>query len=186
MRMSFLTIWDGNDRKKYSSFRAHEGRVSRVSFSGNGEILATNSSSDTILWNVSNELKVGEIRTRGGAIWVSPSGDSIAATTGIGNIGLFGVTNVERTMSLRGHANDVLSMAFSQDKNWLVSGDADGTCKLWNAVQGTEVVTLRGHVEAVTSIALSSDAQQVAAGSDDGTLRIWDVSGLIETTETHR
>jgi WD40 repeat protein len=43
---------------------------------------------------------------------------------------------------LPGHAGEILSLAFSSDGRYLVSGSHDGTIKLWNIEMETCVKTL--------------------------------------------
>ena len=76
--------------------------------------------------------------------------------------------------TLQGHANYVLSVAFSPDGQILASGDANGTVRIWNAHTGNLNYTLRRHTKSVLGIAFSPDGQTLASGSLDGTIRLWD------------
>jgi len=44
----------------------------------------------------------------------------------------------QETLTLKGHAGWVNSVAFSPDGKHLVSGSADGTIKVWDADRGQE------------------------------------------------
>ncbi len=76
---------------------------------------------------------------------------------------------------LRGHEDEVESVAFSPDGQLLASGSRDGTIRLWRVSDGQFVHILRGHTRDVLSVAFSPDGQFLASGSWDNTARLWRV-----------
>jgi WD40 repeat protein len=79
-------------------------------------------------------------------------------------------------VTLRGHANMVLSLAFSPDGTLLASGSRDNQIILWNVPDGTTRTTLSGHANWVQSLTFSPDGALLASGSRDHTIILWDVS----------
>jgi WD40 repeat protein len=83
---------------------------------------------------------------------------------------------------LIGHADWVLSVAFSRDGKTLVSGSADGTVRLWDMATrqqiGDPLTTDAGMVH---SVAFSPDGKTLVSGSADGTARLWDAAYLADT-----
>jgi WD40 repeat protein len=77
---------------------------------------------------------------------------------------------------LKGHRDDVKSVAVSPDGKWLASGSQNQTVKIWDLATGKEVHTLRGHKGAVQSVAFSPDGKQLVSGSLDETLKVWDLA----------
>ncbi|KIL61834.1 hypothetical protein M378DRAFT_82103, partial [Amanita muscaria Koide BX008] len=81
----------------------------------------------------------------------------------------------ERT--LVGHTDSVMSVAFSNDGKWVVSGSMDSTIRIWDTEIGLPVGNpLRGHGKGVNAVAFSPDGKQIVSGSRDCTICVWDVA----------
>lgn len=96
---------------------------------------------------------------------------------------LWSVDAVAQTMALRGHTGDVLDLAFSPDGTRLASASADGSVRIWNLADGSEVNAITGDIPA-TSVTFSPDGTQLATGWDDGAVTISSVSTNFEITAT--
>jgi WD40 repeat protein len=57
----------------------------------------------------------------------------------------------------------------------LLTGNDDGTARLWNVTTGKELRQLIGHTRYISSAVFSSDGKFVLTGSGDKTARTWDV-----------
>jgi len=88
---------------------------------------------------------------------------------------------------LVGHADSVLSVAFSPDGRFVLTGSYDGTARLWDAISGQSLRTFKGHTNWVRSVAFSPDGRFVLTGSDDATARLWDAASgqSLRTFEGH-
>jgi WD40 repeat protein len=79
-----------------------------------------------------------------------------------------------------GHSSSVLSVAFSPDGQFVLTGSWDHTAQLWETDTGRGVRRFRGHTQKVNSAVFSPDGRHVLTGSDDSTVRLWDAEGGTE------
>ena len=78
-----------------------------------------------------------------------------------------------------GHTSTVTAVAVGRagDRDVIVSGDEDGTVRVWDAVTGQPVVPpLTGHTDPVAAVAVgrAGDRDVIVSGDLDGTVRVWD------------
>ena len=73
----------------------------------------------------------------------------------------------------KGHAGDVLAVAFAPDGKTLASSSRDGTTRLWALANGAERATLSGH-SGPGPLAFLPDGRSLITGGADGSLRRWD------------
>ncbi|KIK53578.1 hypothetical protein GYMLUDRAFT_178732, partial [Collybiopsis luxurians FD-317 M1] len=84
----------------------------------------------------------------------------------------------------------VWAVAFSPNGLKLVSGSADRTVCIWDALTGEQLLEMRGHTGWVFSAAFSSDGTKVISGSRDTTVRLWNAvtreQEMIMNGHTHK
>ena len=78
----------------------------------------------------------------------------------------------EKLLMLRGHANDIYTVAFSPDGTMLATGGGDRKLKVWDAASGAELFTLSGHGGSITGVAFSPDGTLLAVGLWDNTVQL--------------
>ena len=85
--------------------------------------------------------------------------------------------------TLEGHSKPVRSITANRDGQFLVSGSADRTIKLWKPRTGELIRTLSEHSDVVNSVAISPDGQILVSGSEDKTIKLWNLhtENLIRT-----
>ncbi len=108
------------------------------------------------------------------AVAFHPSGQELAATAAH-EIRFWRDPDGQCTAALRGHTDDVWSIAFDPDGTTLVSGSWDQSVRLWDLATQKVIRTLLGHTKGVTSVAVSPDGLTIASGSYDQTIRLWDL-----------
>ncbi|XP_059045236.1 protein HIRA [Achroia grisella] len=85
--------------------------------------------------------------------------------------------------TLRGHAGDVLDLAWSPLDKWLASCSVDNTIIIWNAEKFPEMVcVLSGHTGLVKGVAWDPVGKYIASQSDDKSLRVWKTADWAQET----
>jgi WD40 repeat protein len=76
---------------------------------------------------------------------------------------------------LRGHNAQMRAVAFSPDGQFVATGGADATARIWAAETGKAVHELKGHqAGGVATVAFSPDSKTVATGGGDRSVILWD------------
>lgn len=81
------------------------------------------------------------------------------------------------------HEDELNSLCFSPDGQWILSGSADGTALVYEVVSGRRISQLTGHGDEVMSVAFHPDGRRAVTGSKDFTARVWDVIAGTEVMQ---
>ena len=68
---------------------------------------------------------------------------------------------------------EVNSLSFSPDSKLLASGSMDGTVRLWDVADGSDLMSLKGHSGPVWTVQFSPDGSFLASGGEDNIVRLW-------------
>lgn len=142
-----VNVWRLSDGSLISRYQGHQGGVSTLAWSPNGQYIASSCG-----FTIANPNNIRESTVH---IWK--------------------VTTGERILMYTGHKASINALAWSPDGNYLASGSGDQTVQIWHTTTGQTVHTYRGHTAEVTAVSWSSDGTRVAAASEDGTTWIWQV-----------
>ena len=175
------------NRSKKNEFRAHKQEIGTVSFSPNGNYIATASGDRTaklwdIIWDIKGELKATKLKaTLEGQeghhaavqdISFHPTKNLIATASKDKNVKLWNFSGKLLT-NITGHSAPVMSVRFTPNGNKIATASDDRTIKLWN-LDGTLITTLKGHDRPVNSISFNpKNSTILSSGSSDGTIIIW-------------
>ena len=168
---------------------SHCDEVWDVSFSHNGEMIATASRDKTVkLWD-RNERKL--VRTlRGhtdGVLSVSFNHeDRMLASAGYdSNVLLWNTNDGNLIKMLSGHKDTVRRVSFSPKSQMLASVSWNGIVKLWQ-INSNPLPSLTGHTNWVFDVSFSHNGQIIATASRDNTVKLWQRNGkLLQTLEGH-
>jgi WD40 repeat protein len=165
---------------------AHEGGVLSVTFSPDGQRLATASGDNTArVWDAANGRELARL-THEGRVWnvvFSPDGRRLASASNDHTARVWDTAS-GRELARLIHEDGVSSVAFSPDGQRLATASGDKTARIWNAASGRELARLI-HEGTVLSVTFSPDGRRLATASDDKTARVWDAAsgrGLARLT----
>jgi len=178
-----VILWDVHSSKQLATLEMpNDNTVISVSFSPDGELLATGCSDGTvILWDVRSGDQLATLERHSGqvnSVAFSPDGVTLASGSYDGTIIFWDVRSRKRISTLEGHTGLIKSIAFSPNGKILASESGDGNMILWSTHSGERLAILKGYMKRVESVAFSPDgATLLASGSWDDPMFLWDVRG---------
>lgn len=160
---------------------SHNGPISEVSWSPNGNMLASASYDRTVkIWQVEGTKKI-ELHEEDypalGVSW-SPDGKIIASCSGDHTIRLWSIDSqsIVEEYTLKGHNGRIYKVTWSHDGELIASASRDYTIIIWNSSRRKYLWKLIGHQERVYGIDWHPTERILASCSRDETVRLWDVS----------
>ncbi|GAB1540281.1 NB-ARC domain-containing protein [Scytonema sp. NUACC21] len=174
-------------------FTKNFSKISAVTFSPNGKLLAASDASGKIhLWQKfihSEEFLIcKEHISWVRAIAFSPDGKILSSGGTDQNVKIWNTSTGECLKILTGHQGRVQAVAFSPKGKLLASAADDCKVILWNATSGRCHKVLQAHTDAVLSIAFSPKGKLLASASSDRTIKIWNFNTgeCLKTLQAHR
>ncbi|MEQ9367914.1 MAG: AAA family ATPase [Coleofasciculus chthonoplastes F3-SA18-01] len=185
---------DGNhtlDYKLLKILTGHKKEVLDVSFSQDGQTIATASDDTTVqVWTgdgIRQWILYHDDQVFG--VSVSPDGKTIATASRDNTVRLWTFDGIWRNTLTMEHSDWVRDVTFSPDGQIIASASDDTIVKLWKP-DGNLITTLKGnngHKSWVRSVAFSPDSKIIATASEDNTAKLWTIAGeYITTLEGHR
>ncbi len=164
--------------KERNRLQGHTAPVMAVTFSPDGQTIATASWDSTIkLWTPKGqELKT--LKGHSGELWnvvFSPDGKTLASASSDQTVKLWNIDGTE-LHTLTGHTGAVIEVMFSPDGQRLASSGIDGLIKIWD-MNGQELQSFKAHQGWVWGLRFSPDGQTIASGGGDKLIKLWNLNG---------
>ena len=169
---------------------AHQNGVYALSFSPNGEYLASAGWDEAVrLWDVETGAHVQSFLGHSADIYglsFSPDGTLLVSACEDDTVRLWDIEVLQPKGFIRGHTSDVTGVSFSPDGNTIATSSTDKTVRLWDAYTGA-LKAILPHKWFVHSVNFSVDGSILVTGSADNTLQLWDAQTeqLLHTLEGH-
>ncbi|MDY7021427.1 MAG: WD40 repeat domain-containing protein, partial [Cyanobacteriota bacterium] len=178
----------------------HENKVSAISFSRNGQLIATAEAKTLNLWTREGQLLWTRDLDQSGKddiindISFSPDSEIIASAGSDGQVTLW---NLQGSVVNTLKADRLFSISFSPDNEFIAGAAVKGKVYLWKKENGSWIsgkitqnilsgpqstLILSGHRDTVYQVSFSPDSQLLASASKDGTIKLWDRNGFLVTT----
>lgn len=144
-------VWDSTTGAELYSIA--QTSISAAEFSPNGLLIATGSFADGRLriWSPATGLLIRELAApsirstrlvQTNRITLDENGQFVAATTTDHSILLWDLTSNFLPLVLKGHTDEIRSLAFNPDGSRLTSGSRDRTARIWDTFSGAETFNL--------------------------------------------
>ena len=136
-----IWIYDAQTGEALDLLTGHDWEVQCISFSWDGETLASGSNDYTVrLWDVETGEHIRSLKMRESNVYdvsFSLDGRVLASVYGYETVDLWDVGTGEHLRTLTGHSWGATSLLFSPDGITLASASSKEEIHLWNAERGT-------------------------------------------------
>jgi len=179
-----IRLWEAKTGKLQRTLRGHKSWVNSIVFHPevDNEVLFSGSSDGTVcMWNLNTGEVLRKLTATDGevrCVAISPNGRTLATGLRYGTTKLWDLDNFGEIGVLEQKADDVWSVAFTDDGRRLLTAAGDWNrptrIALWDVAARKQVGEFQ-HTGEVLSLAVSPDRQHFAAGGADHAVSIWTV-----------
>ena len=172
-----IGIWLYNARTgaEIALLTGHTDRVTSVTYSPKGKLLASASSREISLWNLHTQEHKATFEDKGGNSLVWSPYDQWLAVGRWGEVCLLNAYTGEEQFTFFGYTAGVSHLAFSPDSQTLAAAVDYGTMHLWNVRTGAaqNFKGIEGHTDSISALAFSPIRNEFVSAAWDSTLRLW-------------
>ncbi|KAL6810607.1 WD40-repeat-containing domain protein [Trichoderma camerunense] len=180
-----ICIWSVATGNCVQRLKGHSNDIFSAAFSHDSKLIASASLDITVrLWSVkTNDFQQEDPAAikYGDGVFVFSNDTTLVASVSGEIISLWCPHTGRCTQELKGHGDEVMSIAFSHDTALIASFSRDGSARLWRTDTGDCVQKLQRLDKSKQrlssgSVAFSHDSAIIAAGPlDNGSIQLWSV-----------
>ncbi|TKR95558.1 hypothetical protein L596_009709 [Steinernema carpocapsae] len=167
--------------KLFAELNGHRKPISVVRFSPNGQLLASGSVDKYFrIWRTEGEIEEKAVVKAhvAGLNDIGWTYDScfLATCSDDQTAKIFDVSTHKRKLTLKGHKDYIISVAFNAYGNMVLTGSYDNTARLWDVRDGRCIRELQGHKEPLSAASFNHDGTLICTSSHDGFVNLWDTT----------
>jgi len=173
-----IGVWDPITGKQLIAIEGHHSGALSVAWSPDSRnILSTGSDNTIRLWDAGNGAPVTFFTAPGARVtWAawSPDGQHfVSFAENTASVWRQTSTQPEFTFS---QPSNVRSATWAPDGRTILTAAADGTVRIWDATNGTQLNVLEAGGLPLNSAMWSPSGMSIVAAGEDGTMRIWNTA----------
>jgi WD40 repeat protein/serine/threonine protein kinase len=170
-----LRIWSYDTHNARGTIALEDGPATSLAVRNN-RVATGHANGAVAIYDLDTKRRLFRFKRNDARIWSVAfvgSEDRIAAASHDWTVAIW-ETSSESTPSalLEGHENAVQALAADPSGQWLASGGADRTVRIWNVEARDTRRTYRNNSDFISALAFSPDGSNIATGSLDGTVKV--------------
>ncbi|MFN6479452.1 hypothetical protein [Nostoc sp. DedQUE07] len=171
-----IKLWSLESRNFQTSNESESNEVNEVSFSPNGQIVASINNKEVKLWQRDGILKTTLPESKS-KISFSTDSHRLISTSQVNTLQLW----QKNGAFIKNYHEKFLDGSFSPDKRTIALVRNDNTIEL-SSTDGKLIKILQGHKDKVYQISFSPNGKTIATASEDKTIKLWRQDGILITS----
>lgn len=172
----YVVVWDAKTGEETLVLQTAPPKTWGLAFSPDGKFLAAGARSFILVWDARSGRLLSRLKN------TTPMAASLAYRPGAPHLAVGGkdvkvvdTTTGEEVLVLRGHPEQIFTLAYSTDGKQLAAGGEGGVVKVWDATSGKELLSLQPG-GSIADLSYSPDGRWLAAVEHQGGVVVWDAT----------
>ncbi|MGD2178019.1 MAG: WD40 repeat domain-containing protein, partial [Anaerolineae bacterium] len=172
-----LILWDVASEEPLRRFEGHVSEVNGAAFVLDARTMLSSGGNTLRLWELETGEQIRKVSFPSVPHLFGVSPDGGTAMFGVESLFLWDIEGWREGQSLSSVAIDVWpeSASFSADGHMALSGDSEGTLRLWNLAGQVDFRRFDTDGTPLSAVALSPDGRRLLTGDMTDVVKLWDV-----------